>query len=78
MIGANHPCLWKFIDKLKEEQGHTEFRLIQAEAGAPPPAKRLKYRDLDQRLASRVSEFGTDITLTTYLTSIAYNIAFHV
>ena len=77
LIGADHPSLWKFIDKLREEQNFTEFRLNQAAAGVLPPAKRVKYRDLDARLTNIVSQFGT-IALTDYLTGIALNIAFHV
>ena len=77
LIGADHPSLWKFIEKLKQEQSHTEFRLNQAAAGALPPAKRVKYRDLDARLTNIVSEFGT-ISLADYLAGIALNISFHV
>ena len=77
LVGADHPSLWKLIDKLKQEQSYTEFRLNQAAAGAPNKAKRIKYRDLDARLSNIVSKFGT-ISLTDYLTGVAFNVSFHV
>src|ERR1700684_1851902 len=68
LIGADHPSLWKFIDKLRQEQSYNEFRLHQAAAGIPPPPKRIKYRDLDARLATTVSKFG--IPLADYLNEV--------
>ena len=77
LVGADHPSLWKFIDKLKEEQNYTEFRLNQAAAGAPPPPRRLKYRELETRLTNLVSQFNTKERID-YLSGIAMNISFHV
>ena len=77
LIGADHPSLWKFIEKLKLEQSHTEFRLNQAAAGVQPAAKRLKYRDLNARLITKVREYNPN-SLADYLIGIAHNISFHV
>ena len=76
LIGAHHPSLWKFIDVLKTEQSQTQFRLNQLVAGVPPPAKRRKYKDLDQRLMNSIAKFGT-IALTEYLIGIAQNVSFN-
>ena len=77
LVGADHPSLWKFIDKLKQEQSHTEFRLNQLAAGSQPTAKRVRYRDLEARLTRIINQFG-EIPLTDYLTGVAFNISFHV
>ena len=77
LIGSHHPSLWKFIEKLKEEHAHTTFLLNQATAGTPPPQKRRKYRDLDQRLLNVVQNFG-NISLNEYLTGISCNLSYNV
>jgi hypothetical protein len=81
LSGAHHPTLWKFITTLKLEQGHTEFRLAQLTAGASPPAKRRKYRDMDKRIRRNVSKYDKQnptFNLEDYLSGLASNLVYQV
>ena len=49
MVGVNHPSLWTFITRSKEEQANHEQRLNEMWNGDPPPPRRLKWRRLEDR-----------------------------
>lgn len=57
LLGANHPTVWKFIVRLKQEQGNIEFNLAQYIAGSvPAPSKRkCKIGDPPQATCQRFS-----------------------
>ena len=40
LVGRAHPRLWRFIEKLKQEQEHTGAEIVRAEHGEPPGRKR--------------------------------------
>ena len=56
-IGRNHPSVWLFIRKLKDEQRLTDLSAIAAEHGDPVPKKRKKWRDLDKRVRALKQEY---------------------
>jgi hypothetical protein len=77
LVGAHHPSFWKFVEKIKNEQSHTEHYLNQLESGVPSQSKRKKYKDLDKRILNIVEKYSS-IPLTTYLIGIAQNLSFSV
>ena len=50
IVRARHPSLWTFLRHLKDLQQDTENQLTAAERGAAPPRRRLKWRNLEERL----------------------------
>uniref|UniRef100_H2XZ20 MULE transposase domain-containing protein n=1 Tax=Ciona intestinalis TaxID=7719 RepID=H2XZ20_CIOIN len=57
LVSSNHPTLWKFIDKLKDEQGRNEAVIEQYVAGEDLPPRKKKYRDAAERLRRVVSDY---------------------
>jgi len=71
-----HPTIWKFIEKIQDEQSVVEMKLNQIVAGTPVPPRRRRYRDLERRLLSIVEDYENR-TVPDYLLGIAHNIAFY-
>jgi len=69
--------IWRFVDKIQEEQSVVEMNLNQLVAGTPATPRRKKYRRLDDRLLSIVEDYETR-AVPDYLLGIAQNIAFYV
>jgi len=76
IVGMKHPTIWKFIEKLKEEQSFNEMKLNQLIAGTPAQPRKRKYRDLEDRLLKIVEDYG-NLTVSDYLLGIAHNVAFY-
>ena len=72
-IGHLHPNVHRLVATLKSEQAETEATLRRARLGAAPPARRLKYRRLDERLARLKAEFeqGNETT-ESYLNAVRH------
>nr|XP_004227365.1 uncharacterized protein LOC101242881 [Ciona intestinalis] len=75
LVSSNHPTLWKFIDKLKDEQGRNEAVIEQYVAGEDLPPRKKKYRDAAERLRRVVSDYPNREMLD-YLRGVAHNIGF--
>lgn len=71
---ACHLSMWKFIELLKSEQSIFEVEYEQVNAGAVPPPKKRKYRDLDARIENVVESFDPS-DLLIYLRGIAQNLS---
>ncbi|VDI05116.1 Hypothetical predicted protein [Mytilus galloprovincialis] len=49
-LNKAHPNLFLIIQKLRNTQAATEIRLIQYDAGGKRKTRKLKYRNIDNRL----------------------------
>lgn len=70
-IGSNHPTIFRFIDELKREQGRTEARIVQLNAGEKATRSQ-KYKKVNDRILSVVDQYGK-IDPIEYLTRISHN-----
>lgn len=74
-LGCAHPNLYKLIDKLKEQEALTTFKINQFQAGTVPPKKR-KYQELATKLQDIVAEYGTGkYEPLEYVKRLAYTIS---
>ena len=71
-LQMDHPSIWKFIDGLKRIQKGRDVFYERMIAGQPPPAKRRKYRQADERLLNLVRDYENRPILE-YLRGIAHN-----
>ena len=68
-------CLLKFINLLRTEENIIRVEIIQNLAGHPPPARRRRYVDANQRILAIVDDFQNRDNME-YLRSIAHNLGF--
>jgi len=73
VLQMDHPSLWKFVDGLRRVQKERDVFYEQMVAGNPPPVKRRKYRQADERILTLVRSFA-DRPLKEYLRGIAHNV----
>ena len=71
--GANHVSFWSFINIIRVEQGITEVKLAQIEAGAKPPRKKKKYVDTDKSFKNIVWSYNNSKVIK-YLKDIAMHL----
>jgi hypothetical protein len=72
---ACHPNIWTFLGILKREQALYDVQINHMLVGQPPPPKRRKYKDSDQRINTIVATFH-ERDILDYLRGIAYNFSF--
>ena len=72
VLEMDHPSLWRFIDGLRRVQKERDLFFEQMVAGNPPPVKRRKYRQADDRILTLVRDFDNR-PLKEYLRGIAHN-----
>jgi hypothetical protein len=70
-----HPRIWAFLEKLKEEQRHTEGEIIRAEFGEPPRTKRRSVAQRAMRLRAIVDN-AAGVYDVNYLRAVARNFTF--
>lgn len=70
----DHPTIWALIDALKKSYGTQDVTMEQCVAGSQPPKKRLKYRQVDDRLLNLVESYDLKADFVEYLHGIALNI----
>ena len=74
LIGSlyhRRPSLWMFIRTLKDLDAATERSARQAERGVPPPAKKRKWRQMDQRIRRLKRDYTSGVkTVTEYWAAI--------
>lgn len=75
LIGAQHPSVWKFIEKLKMEQARTTVTIEQHIAGTEGPPPKKKYKDCALRIKKIVDDVENREILD-YLKGIAHNLSF--
>lgn len=71
-----HPNIFNFIAKLKTEQHEQELVMAQIEAGAKPPARRMRYTKHDEEIFKLVKDFSNELqdgSFLPFMTAIAHN-----
>ena len=58
IVGKKHPNIYAFLDTLKEEDRYAEARRRAVDLGQPPPLKRRRYRQNDDRLLSLTRRYN--------------------
>ncbi|CAF1589877.1 unnamed protein product, partial [Didymodactylos carnosus] len=72
LFQCSHPTLWKFIDKLRDEEDSAiRTKILHANTGQSIQKK--KYQHLDQRLLNLVLNPHTDII--DQINNLAHNIS---
>ncbi|KAK7102956.1 hypothetical protein V1264_021106 [Littorina saxatilis] len=74
-VGAHHPNFWKFLEVLRREEAAGRAEIAQHIAGHPPPPKRRKYKDSNERILRLVRSYDNR-NRDTYLLGIAHNVFF--
>lgn len=77
--GTSHPIIWKFLEKLAQEQQSTKHTVAALERGEELRAGNWKKQQaIDKRLKKMVSEYEqrTQHGFKNYLVGIAQNINF--
>ncbi|XP_072177746.1 uncharacterized protein [Diadema setosum] len=72
-VGADHQTFWKFLEKVKQEQSLQEMTIVQAQAGAPAPARRREYEQINRRLV-RLVEGYANRDILEFLRGVSYNL----
>ena len=73
-LGATHPTMYKLVEKLRVEQGKTEFIVENTLAHGCPASKRV-YMDRDARLLRQAQSFP-NMDRMQYMRAVAHNIRF--
>lgn len=74
LVARAHPSIWRFLEKLKEEQEHTDAEAIRAEYGEPPKKKRRSVTQRANRLRSIIHN-AAGVYDIQFLRSVAHNFA---
>ena len=72
LIPRRRPRLWAFLEKVKQEQQHTESEVARIEVGEPPPKKRRSVRRRAERL-HRIIRRARGVYDVAYLRTVAHN-----
>ena len=72
---CRHPSIWKLIELLKKEHRITEMKIAQYRSGGEISKQKRKYRKLDERISSLVSNFYS-MSLYDFLRAVAHNYNF--
>ena len=75
LFGASYPTIWKFLEIFKGEKERNEAIMEQYTAGAEPPRKKKKYKDIALRIQTIVNNFENR-ELLDYQRGIAHNLSF--
>ena len=73
-LGQSHANMWKFIDALKREHAMVHMSISQHQAGLPPPPRKRKYIEVDNRINNIVADYANRQPID-FLRGITYNIA---
>ena len=78
-IGVRHPSLWTFLRHQKDFQATLEVQLDASDRGDRPPARKRKWRKLEERIVRLKREYENgERNLTEYWKAISHCIAqFH-
>ena len=71
LIGAQIPNIFRFVQKLKEEQMLNENQIARLVAGQPPNPKRRRYQDLNERIINILESYDNR-TYMQLLRGISY------
>ena len=74
-VGADHPAVYTFFDKLRDEQKHQEVIVDQLQGGMPAPQQRKKVKQYSDRLIAIAEQYDPS-DLLGYLKNIAKCIDF--
>ncbi|XP_036345772.1 uncharacterized protein LOC118755022 [Rhagoletis pomonella] len=72
---ASHVSIWKLINLLKAEQGTTELKIHQQEAGRECHKKKRNYVDYEARLERVVMKYDKELVVE-FLEHVAQNVWF--
>ena len=72
-LGQSHANIWTFINALKREHALVHMAITQQQAGLPPPARKRKYVDVDNRITAIVADYENRQPID-FLRAISYNI----
>lgn len=75
IVGKAHPNVHELLQRLREEQSHTEIVISQLVAGQAPKSSRAKYQSLNKRIKRIVDQYY-DRPLLDYLKGLALNITY--
>ena len=64
--------IWTFINALKREHALVHMAIMQQQAGLPPPARKRKYVDVDNRITAIVADYANQQPID-FLRAISYN-----
>ena len=73
-LGQAHANIWTFIDALKKEHALVHMSITQHQAGLPPPVRKRKYVDADDRIRNIVADYAHREPIE-FLRALSYNIA---
>lgn len=77
MLEGIHPDLWKLIDAVKREQGHTEIPILEMRIGRKiKAARKKKWADYYTRIQTVVQNYQAQ-NVMEYLKTLAYHISFN-
>ena len=68
----DHPSIWKFVDGLRKVQKERNLVFEQMVAGNPPPMKRCKYQQADDRILALIQDFANR-PIMEYIRGITHN-----
>lgn len=75
LVNSNHPSLWTFINKLKEQHSLTQLELRQVQSGVQVRRQKKVYKARYERIKRLVDQYNRSDILS-YLRNISYNISF--
>ena len=70
LLGGCHRSIWKTIETFKKDESVSKFKITQYIAGAEPPKKKIKYREVTRRVQNIVKTYQT-MSLYDYLFGLA-------
>ena len=73
-VAQSHANIWIFVDCIKREHTTVRMKVIQDDAGVPPPPSKRRYAELNTRITFIVNDFHNR-TIFGFLRAISYNLS---
>ena len=77
-VGRQHPSLWLFLRKLKDQERLVKISVVAARRGLPPPPPRKrKWRELEHRIHRLKEDYNQGILRLNEFWNAMANIVRH-
>ena len=74
-VGVQHPSIWIFIRKLKDEEHFCNVKIHAAERGDNPPSRKRRFRQLQERLSRLKQDYVAGIrSVNQYWAAVAHSV----